>query len=209
MAIFRSPVYNRGTILRPENQTESAETSMTIAVPVGSALAINDLLYFGTLGENIAVQQVHLVADPFDSNAAATLAGALGAVPSTTAKTSGAVTGVTGYNSVFTATTLAQNNSVGKNISRFAGGGTGDAFNINPYPVRTTKSDIVLVISAAAATAITNTLRNITVRVKYQYKDYNERYPNGVDNSAYPLSGAITYGDIPGYNYGGQTAFGS
>lgn len=203
MAIYQSSVYSKGAPARPPSQVATAEITSTITIPNGTALAVNDLLYFGKIGENVDVTLVDVTCDPFDSNVAATLAGSLGAVPSTTAKTQAAVAGVTGYNSVFTATTLAQNSGVGKNIQRFAGGGTGDVFNINPYPIRTVKSDLVMVISAAAATAITNTDRKITVRYKFQYA-YPDQLITGVSDSTYPFAGSITYGQPITYNYNGN-----
>lgn len=203
MALYKSKVYNRGTVLRPTDQTESGDASMTVRIPSGTTLAAQDVLYFGTLGENIDVVQAHVTADPLDSNATAALAAALGCVPSTTAKTYSAVTGVTGYNSIFTATLISKDAGVGCNVTKAAGGGTAGLFNINPFPVLTVKSDIVMVISAAATTAITNVDRNITVRLKFQMKNFNEQYPSGVTDSTYPLAGAISYGDVIRYDYGG------
>ena len=203
MAIYQSDVYLKGAFARPVDQVAPAEETITITIPTGTSLLVNDLLYFAKIGENVDVLQADVTCDPLDSNAAATIAGSLGAVPSTTLKTQAAVVAVTGYNSIFTATTLGQNSGVGKNIQRFAGGGTGDIFNINPYPVRDMKSDLVMVISAAAATAITNTDRKITVRFKYQYA-YPAQIITGVSASNYPFSGNIVYGQPITYTYNGN-----
>lgn len=204
MAIYTSSVYLKGAKARPIDQVSPAEETITITIPTGTSLGVNDLLYFARIGENVDVFQADVTCDPMDSNAAATLAGSLGAVPSTTAKTQAAVTGVTGYNSIFTATTLAANSGVGKNIQRFAGGGTGDIFNINPYPIRTVGSDLVMVVSAAAATAITNTDRKITVRFKYQYA-YPDSLIVGVSDPRYPFAGNIVNGQPIIYTYNGES----
>lgn len=203
MAIFKSDGYLKNIRLRPDSQVEPAEATFTITVPDGKGVADNDLFYFCKVGENVDILSVDLTVGVLDSNASAAVAGAMGTVPSTTAKTSTAVEAVTGYNSIFTATVLNINSGVAKNIQRFAGGGTGDIFNINPFPVSSVVSDLVLVLSASPGTAVTSGDKHITARVKYQYA-YPSRVISGVTDSEYPLSGTISYSQPQTYDYNGN-----
>lgn len=203
MAIYQSEGYRKNSRLRPDSQVEGAEATFTITVPAGTGVADNDLFYFCKVGENVDIVSVDVTCDPLDSAGTAAVAGALGCVVSTTAKTITAVEAVTGYNSIFTATVLNGNAGVAKNIQRFAGGGTGDIFNINPFPINTAVTDLVLSLSASPTTPITAGDKNITVRVKYQYA-YPGRLITGVSNVLYPFSGSITYGQPMQYDYNGN-----
>lgn len=206
MAIFKSDVYQKNIRLRPDSQVEPAEATITITVPAGTALAAQDLFYFCKVGENIDVTSVDFTADPTDDNANATTAGSLGFVAYNVAKTYAAVvTGAAdGYASIWPTTTeIAGNSGTGINIQKHAGGGTAGAFNTNPFPVNSVVTDMVFALVTAPATAITDTDRRFTVRVKYQYA-YPSRVISGVTDSEYPLDGTISYSQPQTYDYNGN-----
>lgn len=202
MAIYKSNGYIKNARLRPDSQVEPAEASFTVTVPAGTGVADNDLFYFCKIGEGVDIISVDMTVDPLDSNPTAAVRGSLGVVPATTAKTITAVETLTGqYDSIFDNVILNVNAGVAKNIQRFAGGGTGDIFNVNPYPIKTAVGDLVLSLDASPNTPITAGQKNITVRVKYQYA-YPGRLIVGVSDSTYPWAGSITYGDPIQYTYG-------
>lgn len=208
MAIYKSATYTKGSRARPDSQVEGAEFTATVIIPAGTPLVANDLLYFGKLGENVDLLIAEITADTLDSTGTTT--GTLGVVPASTLKTYAAVSGVTGaagsgtanYTSVMVATALNGAAGIPKNIQKFSGGGTGDVFNINPYPILTVVGDLVMAIPVIG-TQVTTADRKITVRAKYQYA-YPGRYPTGVSDPTYPFAGSVVYGNPIGYDYNGN-----
>lgn len=203
MAIFKSDVYLKNAIARPDSQVGAAQETVTITIPAGVTLAVDDLIYLGKVGEGVEILTVEYTADPFSSNAAPALAASLGCVPSTTAKVGATVRGVTGYNSIYALTQVISGASgANLNMTKSAGGGTGDTFN-SVFPVPTVTSDLVMVVGTIAAATASVLERKITVRFDYQYQ-YPARIITGVSASNYPFSGSIVYGTPTTYDYGGN-----
>lgn len=200
--IYKSPTYIKGAAARPDSQVGTAQETLTVTIPAGKSLAVDDLIYFGKIGEGIEILTVELTSDPFSSNASPALAASLGCVPSTTAKVGATVRGVTGYNSIYALTQVISGASSARlNMTKSAGGGTGDTFNAL-FPIPTVKSDLVMVVGTIAAATDLNTVdRTITLRVDYQYA-YPGRYPTGVSDPTYPFAGSVVYGSPIEYNYG-------
>lgn len=215
MAIFKGDFYGKNARLRPNSQVEPAESSMSITIPAGVELAADDVLYLGKLGENVDVISVDVTYDGFDDHAAApTFDTSFGVVPASTEKTHGAVTLVTSYQAFYPETTLVSANSGARvNIQKSSGGGTGAVFHSSgiPFPINATEPlDLVMVVGAAATTAVT-TARTITARVKYQYA-YPDQLTIGVgatsttvDSSVnYPFTGSIVLGEPMKFDYNGN-----
>lgn len=201
MAIFKSPTYVKGSRARPNSQVEAAEFTATVVIPAGTALvATTDVLYFGKLGENVDLISVDITSDSLDSTGTTT--GTFGVVPASTAKTYAAVSGVASFNCVLAATALNGAAGIVKNIQRFAGGGTGDVYAANPFPIQTVVSDLVMTIPVVG-TQVTTADRKITVRCKYQYA-YPGSYASGVTDPRYPFAGSVINSAPIGYDYGGN-----
>lgn len=199
--IYESDVYRKNARLRPDSQVGASEATFSIVVPALATLADGDLFYFSKIGENVDIMSAELLMPAFDSSSTPDLAGSLGSVISTTAKTATAVEGVTGYNSILAGNTILTGaSSTDLTITKHAGGGTAGTFNLNPYPVNTAVTDLVMVITAGAESAITAGDKVITLRVKYQYK-YPGTLITGVSDPRYPFAGSITYGTPVQYDY--------
>lgn len=210
MAIYKSATYTKGSRARPDSQVGCAEFTATVVIPANTALAAQDLLYFGKIGDGVDILQAEITSDSLANGTAVT--GTLGVVPATAAKayagtngvstfTGAAGSGDANFASILAATALNGASGIPKNITATAGGGTGDAFAINPYPVLSVVGDLVMTVAAVGGTQTSTVDRKITVRCKYQYA-YPARYPTGVSDPAYPFSGNINYGNPIEYNYG-------
>lgn len=215
MAIYKSATYTKGSRARPDSQVECAEFTATVVIPANTSLVAQDLIYFGKIGDGVDILQAEITSDSLANGTAIT--GTLGVVPATTAKTYTAVTtgtnassagavdangvGLPNFACILTATALNGASGIRKNITASAGGGTGDAFAINPYPVLAVVGDLVMTIAAVGGTQTSTVDRKITVRCKYQYA-YPARYPTGVSDPMYPFAGSVVYGNPIEYNYG-------
>lgn len=174
---FKTRTYLANSRLRPAEQNEAAECTLTYTFKDGVGPANGDKIYFGKLGENVVITQFQLTLDKLDSNASAALAGRLGTTASDAC--------------LIAAATVLQTNTTGaKNFARVDGEATAiDSFAVTPYAPQSTVQDLILTFSANAGTAFLTGNRNVSLRVKYQYA-----YPNttlvGVSASNYPFSGS-------------------
>lgn len=173
---YKSSVYLMNGRARPDGQNDAEALTASITIPAGTTLGVGDILKFAIIGENVRIKSFNLNCDAFDSNAAATLAGSLG---------------ITASNACLLASTtkLAGNSSAKVSLARVAGEATAnDSFAVTPFPVQTTTQEVILTIATAAATAITNVDRTITLEFFYQYA-----YPDvtlvGVSDPKYPFAG--------------------
>ena len=173
--VYKSSVYLKNGRARPDGQNEAEALTATVTIPAGVTLGVDDILKFAIIGENVRVKSFNLNCDAFDSNASANIAGKLG---------------ITASDSCFLSSTkLSGNSSTRVNLARVDGEATAnDSFAVTPYPVQTTTQEIILTITTAAVTAITNVDRSITLEFAYQYA-----YPDvslvGVSDPKYPFAG--------------------
>lgn len=174
---YKSSVYLKNGRARPDGQNDAEALTASVTIPAGTTLGVGDILKFAIIGENVRIKSFNLNCDAFDSNASATLAGKLGITAS-----DGCLLAST--------TKLSGNSSAKVNIARVDGEATAnDSFAVTPFPVQTTTQEVILTIATAAATAITNVDRTITLEFFYQYS-----YPDvtlvGVSDPKYPFAGA-------------------
>ena len=191
MATYKSPAYRKNAVYRPTSQVDPEEATFTISFPAGTNPVNGDVLKFCRLGENVRICQFQLELDQFDSNATAALAGKLG---------------ITGSDAslIAAATVLQTNTSGAKNFARVDGEATAnDSFAVTPFPVSTSVTDVLLTISANAGTAFTTGIRNITLKIKYQYA-YPDTYVTGVSATNYPFSGSKNTELSATYDYNGN-----
>lgn len=187
---YKSSVYLKNGRVRPSGQNNAEAITATVTIPAGTTLGVGDVLKFAILGENVRIKSFDLNCDAFDSNAAATLAGSLGITASTACL-------------LATTAKLSGNSSAKVNLARVDGEATAnDSFAVTPFPVQTTTQEVILTIATAAATAITNVDRSITLEFTYQYA-YPDVSLTGVSNSTYPFAGAKVYSPATVDTYNG------
>lgn len=187
---YKSSVYLKNGRVRPSGQNNAEAITATVTIPAGTTLGVGDVLKFAILGENVRIKSFNLNCDAFDSNAAATLAGKLG---------------ITASDACLLAATakLSGNSSAKVNLARVDGEATAnDSFAVTPFPVQTTTQEVILTIATAAATAITNVDRSITLEFTHQYA-YPDVSLTGVSNSQYPFAGAKVYSPATVDTYNG------
>jgi hypothetical protein len=191
MATFKASAFNKNAPLRPEDQYGEYGATMTISIPAGTALANNDILDFGKIGENVVVTHYELDFDKFDSNATAALKAKLG---------------ITASDACLLASTIVQTNTTGaKNLSGSGGSqATSGDFAVNPFPTQTTVQSLLATITQNAGTNYTTGTRNVTLRVKYQYA-YADQFVSGVTSvSSTNLAGTKVLSDAVTYDYNGN-----
>lgn len=191
---------------RPDSANEAEEASMSIYLPKGTVLGVNDSLVFGILGENVDVQQFSLDVPLIDNHAsAATLAGKFGTVTYAGAGNSQTWTG--SQDAIFIAAATKFNGAgagAAATFARLDGEATAnDSFAVTPYVVQTDQRLLVVTISAAAAlNNLANGPQTITLYVKYQYA-YPNQYVTGVTGvSPSNLLGTKTTDQAVTYQYG-------
>lgn len=197
---YKSSVYLKNGRVRPSGQNNAEAITATVTIPAGTTLGVGDVLKFAILGENVRIKSFNLNCDAFDSNAAATLAGSLGITAS-----SDVTQEQPDYTACLLATTakLSGNSSAKVNLARVDGEATAnDSFAVTPFPVQTTTQEVILTIATAAATAITDDDRSITLEFTYQYA-YPDVSLTGVSNSTYPFAGAKVYSPATVDTYNG------
>lgn len=187
---YNSDVYIKGGRERPNGQDNGNKITATITIPAGVALGVGDILNFCRLGENVRITQFALEAGVFDTNAAATLAVDLGITAVSDCLLDGVV--------------IQTNTSGAKTLARVGGEATAiDAFADEPFPVQTTVQSVFATVTAAAATAATGSMRNISLRAEYDYI-FPNTWVTGVSDPTYPFAGSKTTAVEVVDNYNGN-----
>ncbi len=186
MATLKTRTYLGNARLRPSGQNDCEECTLSYTYPVGKAAVNGDVIKFAKLGENVQVLAVEVDVD-----------GSLGASGVTLDVGTDSVTdcfidGLSFGNGAATARTVVDGLTANTAADAFADG------HVLPS---TSVRDLQAVFNGAITSAVTNTARTITCRVKYQYA-----YPNttliGVSATNYPFSGSKVTGEpiVDDYN---------
>jgi hypothetical protein len=190
MATYNSGVYLNGTRLRPGDQCECAETTISYTFPEGVAVASGDVVKFARIGENVKILSVELNWPAFGASLATGLdVGGDGTTLAVDAFIDGAAT----------STAIATAGVVAK----IAGLESADTFADGNVPASAVVEDLQMTVAGAVTTAITNTDRTFTLRVKYQYA-YPDQYITGVSDETYPFAGEIEYAPAEVETYNGN-----
>lgn len=184
MATYNSGVYLRGTRLRPGDQCECAETTISYTYPIGTAVVSGDIIKFAHIGENVQILEVEI-----DNNTSLAASGVTVDV-GTSAVADCFIDGNSFGNAGATAISVTDGEAT-----------TADHFADGHVLPSTTVVDLQATLAGSIGTAVTDTARTITIRVKYQYA-YPEQYISGVSDATYPFAGNITYApaEVETYN---------
>lgn len=190
MATYKSTFFQQSARLRPSNAHQPEEATMSIVIPSGTALASGDILKFGNLGENVRVLEVEW--DVSSSLATSGLEMKVGTsedddcfyASSTTGAGNGAAT-------------------IRKLVNGEEADTSADNFAETPFVVQTSVVDLRITIGGTIVSAVSNTDRTITLRVRYQYA-YPDTYVSGVSNSTYPVSGSKSTSNAITLDYNGS-----
>lgn len=188
---YKSNVYLENANYRPAGQNEAEELTVTVLIPAGTALANGDIIKFAKIGDGVEITSYELVMDQFDSNATAALKGKLG---------------ITGSDACLLASSIIQTNTTGAKTTAGVSGDVASSggFAVNPFPVPTSASDVLLTITQNAGTNYTTGDRKVTFRFKYQYA-YPNQYVTGVTGvSSSNLLGTKVTGTAVTYTYNDQ-----
>lgn len=187
MSTYKSAAFNKGGRVRPESATNAEETTVSYTYPNGTAVVSGDIIKMANLGENVRVLSIELDVD-----------GSLA--------TSGLTTsvGYTGAATAFVNASSAIGNGAASILARIDGEATAnDSFATTPYSVGTSVRELIVTFGGTIVSAVSNTDRVITLRVKHQYA-YPDNYVSGVSSPSYPLSGSKSTSNAIVLDYNGN-----
>ncbi len=175
MATYKTSVYLKGAPLRPDGQNDSVECTMSYTYPSGTAVVSGDIIKMARLGENVQVLRVEVDCNSSLAASGVTLDAGTGTTPDCF------IDGFSFGNGAADARTVVDGLTAGTAADDFADG---------HVVASATKEDLQITLAGTIGTAVTNTARTITMRVKYQYA-YPDDLVTGVSDPSYPFAGTL------------------
>jgi hypothetical protein len=178
MATKKTRTYLGNARLRPDGQNDCESITVSYTYQVGEPVVSGDVIKFCKIGENVQVLSVEI-----DNDSSLAASGTTVDV-GTDSVADCFIDGFSFGNGAATARTVVDGLTADTAADAFADG------HVLPS---TSVRDIQATIGGSIGTAVTNTARTITCRIKYQYA-----YPNstllGVSDPRYPFSGSKVTG---------------
>jgi len=186
MATILAPSYRKGTVLRPADQTQPNEADFTLYFPNGTAAySGGDIVKMIRIGEGVTVLAVEL--DVNGSLATSGLTLDVGTDLVADCFIDGATIG----------------NAAGGIVTVIGGLPTTSGFADGYIAPSNAVRDITVSFLGTLTGPVTNTVRSLTMRIKYGYQ-LPETIVTGVTDQTYPFAGSKIVSPASTFNYNGQ-----